>query len=520
MSAFPSQPRIPQSEPLVAPNVNEGLATPAAAPQQYDPLRDTESLRAAALDHRGSRQIAPFGSYEAVGAALKDGYYTGLEALDFGTLPDGTPAALFTDQNGQRQAIRMSMEQWSAALQQRAQGRMQMAQRMRIAEDAKRLGPAIQQMAKTVESVVPGYTDFAATIAEQDPVAAFTAVQKASRAIEGQQKDEIAAMQAEVDNFRMELNSTTAQKWVETNSSWYQDMASGFLNDETIPLPQRMQRAGEVYRWQKNLEYFIGYIPPSGQMGSTMSFPTYFASVSPDIGAIEDLVDVAMGLLGPSNIGSYPMQQQTMWVVQKAQDAARNIGWVVPFNKMDIDNIATIYQRKVAMQNGNLLGPQVPGPQQPFAQAEQRGQIGRYQAAQQQAQYEQSLREAELAQQQATARKTGAEAERTTEQAGAERQQSARTLAQIEQTMAETALMRGEQPVRGAATQRYGVNAFRQAVQYGDFPFDDTGNLVQDIQRTTAKLARDRTAAGKQRMAEWVKTLRILQPQPTQAPAQ
>lgn len=511
MTALPNMPQVPQPPELLA-APNEGLARPAAQEQAYDPLRDPDALRTAAFDHRGSKQIAPFGSWEAVGAALSDGYYTGLEAMDFGTLPDGTPAALFTDQNGQRQAIRMSAEHWTAALQQRAKGRMDMAQQMRIAEDAKRLGPAIQQMSKTVESVVPGYSAYASVIAERDPVAAFTAVQRASQAIEGQRQAEIAAMRAEVDGFRMELNSASAQKWMETNASAYQDMAQGFLNDETIPMPQRMQRAGEVYRWQKNLEYFIGYIPPSGEMGSTMSFPTFFSTVNPDIGAIEDLVDVSMSLLGPSNINSYPIEQQTMWVVQKAQEAARNIGWTVPFSRMDIDNISAVYQRKAAMRNGMAIG-QPPAAQGPYQQAQERGQVGRFQAAQAQAQYEAAMREAELQQQQATAQKTGAEAQRTQAQTASERQRSDRTQAQVEQTMAETQLMRGEQPVPGPASQTYRVNSFRKAVEYGGFPFEDTGNLVEDIRKTTAALARDRTASGKQRMAEWVKALEMLRPQ-------
>jgi len=493
--AIPAKPRIPESAPLEAPTVNQGLAaTTVPAQQGPDPLRDPELLKRAALDHRGSRQVAPFGTWEAVGAALSDGYYTGLEALDFGTLPDGTPAALFTDQNGQRQAIRMSTEQWTAALQQRAQARMSMAQKMRIAEDGKRLGPAIQQMAKTVDTVVPGYSDYAALLTEQDPMGAFSSVQRASEVVQNRDRAKIDALAKETNAFRTEVNHTRAQKWMETQMQEAQDAAQGFLSDPSIPELDRQMKAGNVYRNMEHFRYFAGYVAPA-EIGSQVSFPTFFTSMNPDIGALEDLVDMSMAMLGPTNLASYPVEQQTWFMVQKAQEAARNVGWTVPFSKMDIDNLSAVYQRKMGLRNPQqIIGqqPTQPQPSPEYTQAQQRGQGARFRAAEAEARRASEMKQIEMS-------KARAEAERT--QAG------------VESTMSETAIMRGEQPMTGPLAEQYRIDAFKQSIRSAGIPFEDTGNLEADMLRTTQELAKDRSPEGRALMQRWVDILQSMKPQ-------
>lgn len=548
MSALPS---VQPPQVLAAQQPNDGISRPAQ-PQDGIPelLRDPKALQQAAMDPRGSREIAPFGTFEAVGQALENGYYTGLEALDFGTLPDGTPAAVFTDQNGQRQAIKLSYEQWSAALNQRSQARMQMAQQLRTQQDVQRLAPAIQQMAKSVEAMVPGYSAFAQVMTERDPTTAFSAVQAAYGAVQAKRADEIQQLQAQIDDFNLQLIDANATKFIETTSQAYEDQALGILNDQSIPQEQRNLMASQVYKRRKTLEYFQGYRPPSARIAQSASFPTFFSSgPGANAEAVGDLVDAAMALLGQTNLDTMSPQMQTHFVVQKAQEAARQFGWGVPFNRMDMDLVAQNYMSRFQM-GGRFMGqggmgrePQVL-PQ--YEQAEQRGQMVRRESEQERARMAQQMEQAKLESERAKGMGLTAQAEQRRasipmSQARvrlmeAERQyklaqiddmesrgeltaaQAQRERAMAERAMTEADIMSGREPGERAAPSNAperagraeapaaggGIADFVERARLAGFDVPDAAELNGTVlQEITQRLLEDRTPEGRQRLMAW-----------------
>lgn len=526
-------PPVQPPQVAAAPQANDGIMRPDQ-PQDGLPelLRDPKSLQQAAMDPRGSREIAPFGTYEAVGQALQNGYYTGLEALDFGTLPDGTPAAVFTDQNGRRQAIKLSYEQWSAAMNQRSRARMDMAQRLRTVQDAQRLGPAIQEMAKSVETMVPGYGAFAQMMTERDPTTAFSAVQAAYGAIQAKNAEEIAKMRQQIDEFNLELIDANAANFIETTSQAYEDQALGLLNDESIPMEQRNLMASQVYKRRKTLEYFQGYRPPSARIAQGVSFPTFFSSGSganPE--AVGDLVDAAMALLGQTNLDTMSPEMQTHFVVQKAQETARQFGWGVPFNRMDMDLIAQNYMGRFQM-GGRFMGqggmgrePQIL-PQ--FAQAEQRGQVARVESMQGQQRMERDMQRAKLETERAkgTPRIRLMEAERQLKLARIDDMeargvltaaQAAKERALAERAMAETDIMAGREPgqrpaeapaperaASQASSARSSVQDFVERARIAGFQVPDAQDIDGAVlQQITQELLADTTPDGRQRLMAW-----------------
>jgi hypothetical protein len=73
----------------------------------------------------GNSKIAGQRSFRRAVAGIEDGDYQGLEQLDFGAV-DGTPAVSFVDEDGQRQVFRLTISQWTAALESRSRARKQL----------------------------------------------------------------------------------------------------------------------------------------------------------------------------------------------------------------------------------------------------------------------------------------------------------------------------------------------------------------------------------------------------------
>jgi hypothetical protein len=127
----------------------------SAMPREVNKMID-EADRDSSM-YMGNPQIAGQRSFRMAVAGIEDGDYQGLEQLDFGSI-DGTPAVAFIDEDGQRQTFRLTMPQWTAALETRSRARKQLEQEYKTDALKKALRPQYDMLLKNV----PG---------AQDPVA-------------------------------------------------------------------------------------------------------------------------------------------------------------------------------------------------------------------------------------------------------------------------------------------------------------------------------------------------------------
>jgi hypothetical protein len=375
----------------MAPPAADGFMRPAQQQQQLDPLMDDELLKKAALDHRGSKQIAPYGTYESVDAALTNGFYTGLEALDFGVLPDGTPAALFTDKRGQRQAVRMSQEQWSAGLQTRAQARIAMAKQMRNQQESQRLMPSVEKMAQEMEAAAPGFMDFAAMNMENDPRGTYAMVMSMYDKFKAGDKQVMREMAKAADQTSLQVGQAQAENWAKTKNEMMTTQAEGIMDDDSIPEEFKAQYLQDLRRKQASTNRFALLAPPVGGIRRTASFPSWYASQS-NPGAIDDLADTTINDVGYQNIAQLPRPQQIQFLMQRSMAISREIGWSMPFGQADIAMVSNALDRRLqSMSPPPMMQPnQVAGNQTPEAQQirgtmsqMQRGQQEREQATRQ-----------------------------------------------------------------------------------------------------------------------------------------
>ena len=567
----PESPMIGPDEGM-APPAADGFMRPAQPQQQPDPLMDDELLKKAALDHRGSKQIAPYGTYESVDAALTNGFYTGLEALDFGVLPDGTPAALFTDKRGQRQAVRMSQEQWSAGLQTRAQARIAMAKQMRNQQESQRLMPAVEKMAQELETAAPGFMDYAAMNMENDPRGTYSMVQSMYDKFKAGDRQVMREMAKVADQTSLQVGQAQAESWAKNKNEIMTTQAEGIMDDDSIPDEFKAQYLQDLRRKQASTNRFALLAPPVGGIRRTASFPSWYASQS-NPGAIDDLADTTITDVGYQNIAQLPRPQQIQFLMQRSMAISREIGWSMPFGQADIAMVSNALDRRLqSMSPPPMMQPnQVAGNQAPEAQQirgtmsqMQRGQQEREQATRQteakiaetearalfganRAEFAPQMSEAELAQKQANTGLTQARA--TTAQVdaqyAAQRQQAriaemraraAQGDAESERKLAEVDVLIGLTPeeAKGAKAQRDAERQSRSAEpapssqptqsksskereqkirtlaeRYG-VTMDNTGDIQADVVSTTKRLANDETMTGKMRYKSWIKVGSIL----------
>lgn len=392
----PESPMIGPDEGM-APPAADGFMRPAQPQQQPDPLMDDELLRKAALDHRGSRQIAPFGTYESVDAALTNGFYTGLEALDFGVLPDGTPAALFTDKRGQRQAVRMSQEQWSAGLQTRAQARIAMAKQMRNQQESQRLMPAVEKMGQEMETAIPGFMDYAALNMENDPRGTYSMVQSMYDKFKAGDKQVMREMAKAADQASLQVGQAQAESWAKNKNEVLTTQAEGIMDDDSIPEEFKAQYVQELRRKMASNNRFAFLTPPVGGIRRTASFPSWYASQS-NPGAIDDLADTTITDVGYQNIAQLPRPQQIQFLMQRSMAISREIGWSMPFGQADIAMVSNALDRRLqSMSPPPMMQPnQVAGNQSPQAQ-EIRGTMSQMQRGQQEREQATQMAQAKIA---------------------------------------------------------------------------------------------------------------------------
>ena len=432
----PESPMIGPDEGM-APPAADGFMRPAQQQQQPDPLMDDELLKKAALDHRGSRQIAPYGTYESVDAALTNGFYTGLEALDFGVLPDGTPAALFTDKRGQRQAVRMSQEQWSAGLQTRAQARIAMAKQMRNQQESQRLMPAVEKMAQELEPVAPGIGDFVAMNMETDPRATYTNMQAMYDKYKSGDRKVMQELEKAVNGASLKVAQGLAENAVKVKTEQVTTRIEGIVDDPSIPESFKAQLIIDAKRSIGKFTQFAYLAPLDGSIVRTASFPSWYASQS-NSAAIDELADTAIDDVGYRNLASIPPPQQVQFLLQRAMKLTNEIGWKVPFGQGDIAMVSNALARKLqTYQPQQMMQPnQVEGNQSPQAQ-EIRGTMSQMQRGQQEREQATRMAEAKIQDTENRALFGGVRAETAGEVAQAD---IAAKRARTEQTQANTGL--------------------------------------------------------------------------------
>ena len=493
MSAFPNpKPTNFADQPPLTLRPNEGFAATPQQPDMPDPLLDEDQLMRASLDPRGSRQIAPFGSYAAVEQALENGYYTGLEALDFGTMPDGSPAALFTDKAGQRQAIRLSEQQWLAAIQQRSQARIAMATQMRRQRDAERLRPAIMQMTKELEPNMPGFSQFASVEMEKDPQQAYVTVQAAYAKMQAKDESALRELQKRIQTTNLEVARTQADGFVNYKSDEYTSQLEGVMADGTIPDFYKAQMEQHLRIKLLNLQQFGVYAPPDGSVVTAAAFPSYYLTTG-NSAALISMADTVISDMGLDAVSAIPASLRVATLASRAEDFTRRIGWGRAWSPADRDiamqYIAQRLQGGQPTQEMSMRYMNAPEIMDAPASDPRRqmvlGRMAQGERRQEAATQEAEMQQAKLASERARA--TGA-------LAGARRSE-----ASAAQTEAVTGIIT-EQDQQDYA-------ALREEVLALGYEMPDTGNPVEDITEAATQLARDTSREGRARYAKFVALL-------------
>ena len=495
MSLLPT-PNVPtdfsQQKPLTL-QQNEGFAQQPQPEQAVDPLRDDEELRKSAMDHRGSRQIAPYGTYEAVGQALENGYYTGLEALDFGTLPDGTPAALFTDKSGQRQAIRMTNEQWFAALQQRAKGRIDMAQGMRKQQDAERLKAPVAALGKELDVEVPGISQYLQIELEKNPSAAYAMAADMYGKVKA--KDEMVRMdmQKRVNNTLLETARAQAQNFVDYKTEEYMTRMQGIIENENLPPILRSQMELNARLQKQTFATFGTLAPPIGDIIPSVAFPSFYTN-SFNTTAMTTMADYVINDVGKEALMAMPEPLRLPMLVQRAESATQQIGWSYPWSQADKSMAAQFIANRLA--NSPEMNRQYMNAAQIDEMSQEKralytGTMSQQAQAQRDTQYQSEMQQAKLEAQRAQALRGEASAAQA--QASAESQQ-----ARAEQTRAVTGVIRGDKTQADAQL----IPIVRE-LQAAGIQMRVTGNTVEDIMQLGIELSRDTTPQGRERYRKY-----------------
>lgn len=495
MSLLPT-PNVPtdfsQQKPLTL-QQNEGFAQQPQPEEAVDPLRDDAELRKAAMDHRGSRQIAPYGTYEAVGQALENGYYTGLEAMDFGTLPDGTPAALFTDKSGQRQAIRMTNEQWFAALQQRAKGRIDMAQGMRKQQDAERLKAPVAALGRELDAEVPGISQYLQVELEKNPSAAYAMAADMYGKVKA--KDEMVRMdmQKRVNGSLLETARAQAQNFVNYKSEEYLTKMQGIVENESLPPLMRAQMEQNVRMQLQTFNTFGTLAPPAGDIIPVVAFPSYYTN-SFNTTAMTTMADYVINDVGREALMAMPEPLRLPMLVQRAEASTQQIGWSYPWSQPDKAMAAQFIANRLANSpemNRQYQTPGQIGAMSPEQKALYTGRMSQQAEQQRGQQYQSEMEQAKLESQRAQALRGEASAMQA--QASAESQQ-----ARAEQTRAVTGVIRGDKTQTDAQL----IPIVRE-LQAAGIQMRGTGNTLDDIMQLGVELSRDMTPQGRERYRKY-----------------
>jgi hypothetical protein len=120
--------------------------------------------------YMGNPQYAGPPSFGRAVSGIENGDFQGLEMMDFGALADGTPAASFTDEDGQRQVIKLTVPQWMGAIEHRSQSRKQLEEERKLDAKRKAFVPYFNNMAKKVTAAQdPDIGGYLAAMYQVDP---------------------------------------------------------------------------------------------------------------------------------------------------------------------------------------------------------------------------------------------------------------------------------------------------------------------------------------------------------------
>jgi len=103
-------------------------------------------------------------------SGIENGDYEGLEMMDFGAVADGTPAVAFTDEDGQRQVLRLTIPQWFGALESRSRARKELQQAYELDAKKQAFMPYFRAMAdKVTEAQDPEIAPYLLGMYDMDP---------------------------------------------------------------------------------------------------------------------------------------------------------------------------------------------------------------------------------------------------------------------------------------------------------------------------------------------------------------
>lgn len=124
--------------------------------------------------YRGNPRMAQRRTFGQAVKGLEDGDYEGLEMLDFGALEDGTPAASFIDEDGQRQVIRLTVPQWFGGVEYRSRARAELASKYEQAAKQEAFKPYFDAILKrSPAGVDPELTAALGQMYQMDPAMAI-----------------------------------------------------------------------------------------------------------------------------------------------------------------------------------------------------------------------------------------------------------------------------------------------------------------------------------------------------------
>lgn len=323
-----------------------GLAPTQPAPQAPDQSRalealtfDRKNILDVATDLRGSRRIAPQGSMRAAIAGIEDGNLEGLESLDFGSLPDGTPAASFTDENGKRQVIQLTPGQFFGGLQTRAANRAEIARRIQLQRQAEHLAPRMAPMVQELDQAIPGISAYAEMGLSEDPMGTFETLMRVYTGIKEGEREALLAANKMADMAALKSAQSSAELYAQHERDYLAESARGFITDESVPEDIRASRIQDIRRQQYEVDRFALLAPPTGTAARMASMPTYYLGQ----GQTEPIRELARNTIRSMGRGSIESlgPQGVAFAVQRAQRLASQIGWRMAWNKADVDIVAS-----------------------------------------------------------------------------------------------------------------------------------------------------------------------------------
>jgi hypothetical protein len=440
-----------------------------------------------------------------------------------------------------------------------------MAKQMRNQQESQRLMPAVEKMAQELESVAPGFMDFAAMNMETDPRATYSNIQNMYDKFKAGDRQVMRELAKAADQASLQVGQAQAESWAKNKNEMLTTQAEGIMDDDSIPEEFKAQYVQDLRRKMASNNRFAFLTPPVGGIRRTASFPSWYASQS-NPGAIDDLADTTITDVGYQNIAQLPRPQQIQFLMQRSMAISREIGWSMPFGQADIAMVSNALDRRLqSMSPPPMMQPnQVAGNQAPEAQ-QIRGTMSQMQRSQQEreqatrmseakigdlearaafganrAAYAPDMSEADLALKQARGTSAQVDAQYAAQRQQARiaemRARAAQGDAESERKLAEVDVLIGLTPeeAKGAKTQREAERKSRGAEvapssqptqsksakereqkirtlaeRYG-VTMDNTGDIQADVVSTTKRLANDETMTGKMRYKSWIKVGSIL----------